>query len=42
MTEFNDIGISHKSDRPRIAHLFRIGLFGGLLAVMRRIGGHKT
>ena len=38
MTDFNDIDISHKLDWPRIAHMFRIGLFGGLLAVMRRIG----
>ena len=31
MTDFNDIGISHKLDWPRIAHLFRIGLFGAVL-----------
>ena len=31
MTDFNDIGISHKLDWPRIAHQFRIGLFGAVL-----------
>ena len=40
MTEFNDIGISHKLDWPRIAHLFRIGLFGAVLGVLCRAGDH--
>ena len=31
MTDFNNIGISHKLDWPRIAHLFRVGLFGAVL-----------
>jgi hypothetical protein len=31
MTDFNDIGISRQMDWPRVAHLFRIGLFGAVL-----------
>lgn len=34
MNEFNDIGISHRLDWPRIAHLFRVGLFGTLLTLI--------
>lgn len=31
MTDFNDIGVSRQMDWPRVAHLFRIGLFGAVL-----------
>lgn len=34
MNEFNDIGISRRLDWPRIAHLFRIGLFGAALTLI--------
>ena len=34
MNKFNDIGISRRLDWTRIAHLFRVGLFGAALTLI--------
>jgi hypothetical protein len=38
MTDFNDIGISHKLDWPCIAHLFRVNSSGGIETLMKSTG----